>query len=223
MKTDILKLTLVGLLSLFALACGAPAGDAVDEDPALGEDFDQYEGDNIEEENVDEEELAVDEEDLGAEGPFCGDGFVDDGEACDDGNDVDGDGCSSACEVEAFEGETEGDIVIDLIIDDLGSNEEPLATGCTGTIAVSVTDGILFGDGSCVLPNNFLDYTVSGQVDEDGVVDGDIVITLNNRPHAVPLTGALEDGVMSLDFGGVTLITSRIRGVWDGTIVADFD
>jgi cysteine-rich repeat protein len=223
MKTDILKLTLVGLLSLFALACGAPAGDAVDEDPALGEDFEEHDGDNIEDENVDEEDLGVEEEDLGVEGPFCGDGFVDDDEACDDGNDLDGDGCSSACEVETFEGETEGDIVLDLIIDDLGSNEEPLATGCTGTIAVSVTDDILFGDGSCALPNNFLDYTVSGQVDEDGVVDGDIVITLNNRPHALSLTGALEDGVMSLGFDGVTLITSRIRGVWDGTIVADFD
>jgi len=216
MKTDILKLTLVGLLSLFALACGAPAGDAVDEDPALGEDFEEHDGDNIEDENVDEEDLGVD-------GPFCGDGFVDDDEACDDGNDLDGDGCSSACEAEAFEGETEGDIVIELIIDDLGSNEEPLATSCTGTISISVSDGLLFGDGSCALPNNFLDYTVSGQVDEDGVVDGDIVITLNNRPHALSLTGALEDGVVSLDFDGVTLITSRIRGVWDGTVVADFD
>lgn len=231
MNKDILKLILVGLLSLFVVACGAPAGDAIDEDPALGENFDEQENGNIEEEEVDEEEDVNEdeeeeideEEDPGIEGPFCGDGFVDDDEECDDGNDVDGDGCSSACEVEAFEGETDGEIVIDLIIDDLGSNEEPLATDCVGTIALSVADGILFGEGRCFLPSNVLDYTVSGQVDEDGVIDGDIVITLNNGPNALPLTGVLEDGVMSLEFDGFTLLTTRIRGVWDGTILADFD
>ncbi|MEZ4475671.1 MAG: hypothetical protein R3F60_33705 [bacterium] len=34
------------------------------------------------------------------QGPFCGDGNVDEGEECDDGNQVNGDGCSDQCTVE---------------------------------------------------------------------------------------------------------------------------
>jgi len=36
----------------------------------------------------------------GAPAPYCGDGYVDDGEQCDDGNDREGDGCDAECFVE---------------------------------------------------------------------------------------------------------------------------
>ncbi|CAN5375974.1 hypothetical protein BH11MYX1_BH11MYX1_02460 [soil metagenome] len=39
---------------------------------------------------------------------FCGDGYVDQGEACDDGNNASGDGCSAACLVETGGGRVTG-------------------------------------------------------------------------------------------------------------------
>ncbi|MGB5701359.1 MAG: hypothetical protein WBM48_00960 [Polyangiales bacterium] len=230
MKKNILNTILIGLLAILAMACGASGADPLEGDPGFTDELGEEEGVNDDDQNDDEQDDLVendddvdDEEELVLDEPFCGDGLVDDGEACDDGNGEDGDGCSSICEVEAFAGDTVGEIVIDLIVDDLNSNEAPLEVGCTGDVAVSVSEGVLAGDGRCALPNNFLDYTVDAAVDEDGAVEGDITIVLNNRPNVLAISGTLEDGALSLEFDGVTLLVGSIRGVWDGTIVADFD
>jgi MYXO-CTERM domain-containing protein len=45
---------------------------------------------------------------VGAAGPACGDGNLDDGEECDDGNHTDGDGCSAACADETGAGGGDG-------------------------------------------------------------------------------------------------------------------
>jgi hypothetical protein len=37
------------------------------------------------------------------------------------------------------------------------------------------------------------------------------------------IEGTLDDGVLSLEFDGVTLVTQNIRAVWDGAIEADFN
>lgn len=228
MKKNILNTILIGLLAIVATACGAPGADPFGGDPGFTDELGEEEGNNGNEQNEDEEDNqnedgVNDEEEPGLDGPFCGDGFVDDGEECDDGNGEEGDGCSSVCEVEAFVGETDGEIFIKLILDDLNSNEAPLETDCTGDIAVSVDEGALLGDGRCALPANFLDYTVDAVVDEDGAVEGEITIVLNNRPNLLSISGTLDEGVLSLEFDGVTIIIGSIRGVWDGTVVADFD
>jgi cysteine-rich repeat protein len=226
MKKNILTTILIGFLATLAMACGAPGADS----PGFSEELGDDEGIIGDEQNVDEQDeeaenddVVDEEEEPGLEGPFCGDGFVDDGEECDDGNREDNDGCSSVCEVEEFAGEAEGEILIDLVIDDLNSNEAPLEADCTGAIALSVADGALAGEGRCALPANFLDYTIDAEVDEDGAVEGDITIVLNNRPNVLRISGTLESAVLSLEFDGVTILVGSIRGVWDGTIVADFD
>ncbi len=45
---------------------------------------------------------------VGAAGPTCGNGVVENGEQCDDGNTVDGDGCSSTCQDETGSGNPMG-------------------------------------------------------------------------------------------------------------------
>ncbi len=240
MSKNILNAILIGLLSIVMVACGAAGADPVEGEPGFEEDlgaedggtgehddegnFDDEEEIDDDEENVDDNEEIVDDEvEPGIDGPFCGDGFVDHDEACDDGNDADGDGCSSLCEVEPFAGEAGGDIAIDLIVDDLNSNAAPLEASCADVIALTVNEDVLVGEGRCFLPANFLDYTVDATVDESGEVTGDITIVLNNRPNVLPLTGTLQDGTLALAFDGVTILVGSIRGVWDGTITADFD
>ena len=111
MRKTILDVILIGLLSVFAVACGDTGGDQFGEEPGFEQDLNEDPEGNVGQDEADagEENQDDEEEDPGFDGPFCGDAFVDGDEECDDGNDQDGDGCSSACEVEAFEGETEGD------------------------------------------------------------------------------------------------------------------
>jgi cysteine-rich repeat protein len=233
MKKTILNAILIGLLSIFTVACGGAAGGGdFEEDPGFDQEFGEQEGNDVgdeqledvdEDDFVEEDEDEVDDEDEEPVEPFCGDGFVDDGEACDDGNEEDGDGCSSTCEEEVFEAETDGEIAIHIAVDDLGSNTAPATAECEDTIALTITDDVLVGDGSCSLTANFLEYSMLANVDGEGAVEGEIIVTLNGTPHALVLTGTLENGLLSLQFNDVTLITTRLRAIWDGTIVAEFD
>ena len=157
---------------------------------------------------------------------FCGDGFVDPEEQCDDGNEEDGDGCSSLCEDEVIEPvETEGEFSTLITIDDLNSTEAPLSDTCSGAIELLLDDGEITGQGSCALDNNnnFLGYEIDAVVDETGALEGEVEIVLNTRSHFVQIEGTLQDGFLSLDFDGVTLVTGAIRAIWDGTIEADFN
>ncbi len=231
------------LVSSLAIACGDGGAKFVDDDLGF-EDATDAQGngkneneelaqdrqeDAVEEENGDVQEVEESEleepelEEPELEEPFCGDGFIDADEGCDDGNDTDGDGCSSSCEIEPYEAEGEGSISIGLILDDLGSNDAPLETGCAGTVALLLQDGLLRGDGRCFLPANFLDYLIDADIDEAGRVQGTITITLNGRLNALPLGGTLEDEVLTLDFSGVTLVGGRVRGIWNGEIDASFE
>lgn len=232
MKKTLIQFIFLSLLSLFVVACGAAGGDAGYEEPGFGDELvDEENQDVVEEDELDEEdpdgedldEEDLDEEEPEVEAPFCGDGFVDEGEACDDGNTEDGDGCSSVCEEEAFAGATDGDIAIDVIIDDLNSNAPPAQADCADLIDLETEDGELFGEGTCSLPANFLTYTLDAVIDSDGVVSGEIDIVLNNRSNVVPVTGTFTDGVLELGFEGVTPIVGSIRGIWNGTIDASFD
>ena len=225
MRKTIIDVILIGLLSVFAVACGDTGGDQFGEEPGFEQELNEDQdgnGDQGEAGDQEEDDGDVDD-DPGIDGPFCGDGFIDGDEECDDGNDQDGDGCSSACEVEAFEGEAEGDVEIEMILDDLATNEAPLVSDCVGTIALKISEGALDGEGLCFLPANVLEYEVFADIDEDGAVEGDIIITLNNRPHAMDVSGSFEDGSLFLEFQSVTLVTARIRALWEGTITADFD
>jgi len=221
MKKDILNAILIGLLSIGIVACGDPGTDPAEQDPGFDQELDQEDGDNVGDEIIDEQEPEVDEEEL--EEPFCGDGFVDADEACDDGNTDDGDGCSSECQDEAFAGTTEGDIQIHLIVDDLNSNEAPGEADCVDVIDLEVSEGVLTGEGTCALPANFLTYSLDAEVDEAGLVSGEIEIVLNNRPNVLVVSGTLVDGTLTLGFDGVTILVGSIRGVWNGTIQADFE
>ena len=157
---------------------------------------------------------------------FCGDGFVDPEEQCDDGNEEDGDGCSSLCEDEVIEPvETEGEFSTLITIDDLNSTEAPLSDTCSDAIELVLDDGEITGQGSCALDNNnnFLSYEIDAVVDETGALEGEVEIVLNTRSHFVQIEGTLQNGFLSLDFDGVTLVTGAIRAIWDGTIEADFN
>lgn len=228
MKKSVIQSILISLLSFVVVACGAASGDPYGEDPGFEEEvIDEENQGVIDEEDVEEEdaedELIDEEDEPGLDGPFCGDGFVDDGEACDDGNFEDGDGCSSECEEEAFVGATEGDIAIDVMIDDLASNSPPAAAACADVIALEVDAGVLVGEGVCSLPANFLTYTLDATIDADGVVSGEIDIVLNNRSNVVPVSGTFTDGVLQVTFDGVTAIVGNLRGIWSGSIDASFD
>ncbi len=229
MKEHTLISILIGLLSIGAVACGDPAADPAEQDPAFDQELGQDDGDIVDDEIVDEEVVddqddEVDEDDENElEGPFCGDGFIDANEACDDGNTDDGDGCSSVCEEESFFGTTEGNIQIHLVVNDLNSNEAPAQADCADVIALEVSEGVLTGEGTCALPANFLSYSLDAEVDETGLVSGEIEIVLNNRPNVVVVSGTLVDGALALGFDGVTILVGSIRGVWNGTVQADFD
>jgi len=215
----------LSLLTLLAVACG-DAGDAqFDEDPGFGEELVGEEGDNNGDANLEDgdgNEQNPDDEEV-VDGPACGDGVLDADEQCDDGNFEDADGCSSACELEAIE--VEGQISIDLIIDDLNSNEQPLEDSCSGAIELKIDNGQVTGKGRCFLDANanFLDYVLDADVDANGVVTGEIDVILNGKSHILSIEGLLEDGVLSLQFDGVTLVIQNIRALWNGDVDADLN
>ena len=156
--------------------------------------------------------------------PFCGDGFVDADEQCDDGNEEDGDGCSSVCEEEVIGPiETEGQIAIHIAIDDLNSNEAPLEDDCPGTISLLIDNGEITGEGTCSLVQNanFLSYALDAEVDSDGALEGEVEITLNGKAHFVLIEGSFNDGVLAVEFNGVTLVVGAIRAIWSGEIDAN--
>ena len=126
-------------------------------------------------------------------------------------------------EPEVFE--TEGQISVDVIIDSLVSNEPPIEDSCSGTIALEIDNGAVVGEGRCFLDTNanFLDYVLDAEVDESGAVSGEVDVILNGRSNVLDIEGTLDDGVLSVEFDGVTLVTQNIRAVWDGAIEADFN
>ncbi len=203
------------LISMLAVACG----DAGNEDPGF-----KGEGGTA---GVEGGEAGQ-----GGEGgepdpdlvPFCGDGFLDTDEQCDDGNEEDGDGCSSDCEEEVVGPiETEGQIAIHIVIDDLNSNEAPLEDDCPGTIALVIDDGEITGEGTCSLVEtaNFLSYTLDADVDANGALEGEVEIVLNAKSHFLVIEGSFNDGVLAVEFDGVTLVVGAIRAIWTGEIDAD--
>lgn len=223
-----LKTIALGMLALFAVACGDPGNGQLEEDPGFVEDGDFVDGEGqneVDDPNQVDEGNDLNQNDQGVEDPVCGDGFVDEGEQCDDGNVDDGDGCSSVCENEIVD--ILGQITVDLTVDDLNSNEAPLSDTCVGSIeiTVDVAEGSIFGDGRCSLDefNNFMDYELDATIVETGVVEGDVTVIFNGQAHLLPATGFLDKDLLTLDFDGVTLLTSRIRGIWDGHIEAARD
>ena len=226
MTKNTLKAILISLLSMFAIACGNPGYDPAGADPGFGENVDAEEGD-IDGEVQDEEEgedLVDDENDDGvdeeepdtSEDPICGDGVVDDSELCDDGNEEDGDGCTSTCLLEV-----DAQISIDIVVDDLNSNQAPTTDTCSNAIVLVVADASIAGEGRCTLDNNpnFLDYVLDAEMDESGVATGEIEIILNGGSHFIAVEGTLDDGALSLQFFGVTLVTQNIRAIWNGDII----
>jgi cysteine-rich repeat protein len=217
------KALLISLLSMFAIACGNPGYDPEARDPGLEQNVGAEEGDVDGEEAdegedfVDEEnEDGVDEEEPDTFGdPICGDGVVHETELCDDGNESDGDGCTSTCLLEV-----DAQISIDITVDDLNSTAAPLSDTCSNAILL-VWDGTsVVGEGSCTLDNNanFLDYVLDAEVDESGAATGEIEIILNRGSHFVEVEGTLDDGALSLQFFGVTLVTNSIRAIWNGDV-----
>ncbi len=228
-KAEMTKLTLkticLGMLALFAIACGDAGDGQLGEDPGFVEDGDFVDGEDQndleDEDNLDGEDDQNGDEEV-VEGPLCGDGFVDDGEQCDDGNAEDGDGCSSACENEVVD--ILGQLAIDITVDDLESNEAPLSDRCAGAIEITldIAEGSITGDGRCSLDNfnNFMDYELDATIVETGVVEGDVTVVFNGQPHVLPATGFIDKDLLTLEFEGVTMLTGRLRGIWAGEIEA---
>jgi cysteine-rich repeat protein len=232
-ENRLITLALV-LISMLAVACGDAGGNPGFDDPGLGEDGGNggVDGDDGGTGGVGGDDGG--EGGQGGEGgepdpepvPFCGDGLIDEDEQCDDGNEEDGDGCSSACEEEVVEPiETEGDIAIHIVIDNLNSPEAPAEDDCPGSIALVIDAREITGDGVCSLVENAnsLSYSLDADVDADGVVDGVLEITLNGTPHLVPVEGSFVDGMLAVEFLTATLVTANIRAVWSGEINADLD
>ena len=221
MTRNTLNAICLSLLSTLAIACGDAGGAPVEGDGDLGGVLAGEEGGNDGDENVGEEENAVD-------------GNIEDGENAEDGNveegedddELDGEGENADDEEEEPEVfEAEGQISVDVIIDSLISNEPPVEDSCSGTIALEIDNGAVVGEGRCFLDTNenFLDYVLDAEVDESGAVSGEVDVILNGRSHVLVIEGTLDDGVLSLEFDGVTLVAQNIRAVWDGAIEADFN
>ncbi len=233
MNWNMLRTTSLTLLAALMLACGGANGDALEGEPGFVDDGgaggDQGTGGT----GGARDDVAAggaggepDEgEPIEPELPFCGDGFVDEDEECDDGNTEDGDGCSSVCEEEPVVELATGEVSIHLILDDLSSNAPPSEDDCEGAIELSLEEGLLEGDGRCsfVTFSNFMDYSVDAVVDEAGNVEGEVEVVLNGRTHVFALAGTLEDDSLELAFDGVDIVIGNIRGIWAGTILADFD
>lgn len=225
MTKTTLNTILISLLSMFAIACGNPGYEQPGADPGFGENVDAEEGDiggEVGEQEADEGDHLVDDQDVDEEepdtfgDPICGDGVVDDSELCDDGNEEDGDGCTSACLLEV-----DAQISIDIAVDDLNSTAAPTTDTCSNAIFLVADGTSIVGEGRCTLDNNpnFLDYVLDAEVDESGVVTGEIEIILNGRSHFIDVEGTLDDRALSLQFFGVTLVTQNIRAIWNGDII----
>lgn len=233
MTTLDLKTFIYGLVAIFAIGCGDANVDDVEAEAEFGEDAaaqrdEQHEdealNDDQEDDAKEDEEPPVDEEDEEPlPEPFCGDGFVDEGENCDDGNDVDGDGCSAHCEVEPEVLETAGQIDLLVTVDDVSSNTEPAQASCSDPLSMVLEDGTLSFEGVCILPANVVEVVGSGVVADDGTVEGEINFVLNNRDNVVEFEGVFINEVLDIDFFDVTPIVGSLRGIWQGTIDADFD
>ena len=198
MTRNTLNAICLTFLSILAIACGDAGGAPVEGDGDLGGVLVGDEAGNDGDVNVGEEE----EDELDGEG-----------ENADDEEE----------EPEVFE--TEGQSSVDVIIDSLVSNEPPIEDSCSGTIALEIDNGAIVGEGRCFLDTNanFLDYVLDAEVDESGAVSGEVDVILNGRSNVLVIEGTLDDGVLSLEFDGVTLVTQNIRAVWDGAIEADFN
>lgn len=223
-----LRTLIYGLATTLAIGCGDANVADHEEDPNFGEETadqldDQHEEDTLNDDEEDEELPVEEEDEEPLPEPFCGDGVVDEGEGCDDGNDVDGDSCSSLCEVEPEVLETQGQIDLLLTVDDLNSNAAPAEASCSDALAVLIEDGALTFEGTCFLPANFIDVIGSGVVAEDGTIEGEIVFVLNNRDNVISFEGTFVDQVLEIDFLEVTPIVGSIRGIWDGTVDANFE
>ena len=221
MTRNTLNAICLSLLSVLAIACGDAGGAPVEGDGDLGGVLAGEEGGNGGDVNVGEDENTVD-------------GNIEDGENDEDGNveegeeddELDGEGENADDEEEEPEVfETEGQISVDVIIDSLISNEPPLEDSCSGTIALEIDNGAIVGEGRCFLDTNanFLDYVLDAEVDESGAVSGEVDVILNGRSNVLDIEGTLDDGLLSLEFDGVTLVTQNIRAVWNGAIDADFN
>jgi len=230
MNTSILRTILISLVTLWAAACGDAGDQPFEDDAGFVEEeggFGDEEGNDAgqdDDENEPVEEGEDDEGEVEEEDPIatCGDGFVDDAEQCDDGNVVDGDGCSSTCEHQVVQ--MLGQIEIDLTVDDLESNEEPLSDRCSGPIEIELDleEGTIVGDGDCALDgfNNFLTYHLDANFVGVGVIEGTLDVVLNGQVHRLNAAGFIDKDLITLEFDGVTLLTARIRGVWSGEIEA---
>jgi hypothetical protein len=198
MTRNTLNAICLTFLSILAIACGDAGGAPVEEDGDRGGVLVGDEAGNDGDVNVGEEE----DDELDGEG-----------ENADDEEE----------EPEVFE--TEGQISVDVIIDSLVSNEPPIEDSCSGTIALEIDNGAIVGEGRCFLDTNanFLDYVLDAEVDESGAVSGEVDVILNGRSNVLDIEGTLDDGVLSVEFDGVTLVTQNIRAVWDGAIDADFN
>jgi cysteine-rich repeat protein len=233
MTKNTLSSILIGLLSVLAVACGDAGNAAFDEELSPGDvlagneeevELDPDLGVNEGEADPGAEEVAEpeNEEDppIVVGEPACGDGLVDPIERCDDGNIEDGDGCSSACELEV-----QGQISIDVTLDDLTSNEEPLSDTCADRIDLLIGVDAIAGSGTCSFEdyNNFLRYSVDLDLGLDGAVEGEIEIILNGVSHVVDVKGTFEDDAFFFEFAGVTPINQSIRAIWQGKQKAELD
>jgi hypothetical protein len=209
MTRNTLNALCLSLLSLLAIACGDAGGAPVEEDTDLGGVLAGEEGGNDDDANIEEGDNDID-------------GNIE--EDADDEQDVDGENADDE-EEQPSVFEAEGELSVDVVIDSLISNEAPLEDSCSGAIELEINSGAVVGEGRCLLDTNanFLDYVLDADIDDSGVVSGEIDVILNGRSNVLDIEGSFDDGVLSLEFDGVTLVTQNIRAVWNGAIDADFN
>lgn len=126
----------------------------------------------------------------------------------------------------AANGDYEGidTFALNLILDDLSSSEPPTEADCFGDIDIFVDDGIdpeIEGDGTCLLPANFMTYTLEGEIIDDESWEGEIVVVLNGTPHEFDVEGELDVDEIRGAFSGVNIVVGNIRGIWDGEFSAE--
>lgn len=107
---------------------------------------------------------------------FCGDDFVQEGEACDDGNTIDGDGCSEMCEVEFC-----GDGVVNNEDEECDDGNTDEGDGCSALCVTEFCgDGIINNSESCYYGDN--DFCAEDCEDIVYILDCPIFFIVNQDP-----------------------------------------
>lgn len=107
---------------------------------------------------------------------------------------------------------------------ELGSNTPPAEADCVGDIEVVVDENaadVIVGEGRCLTPANFSDYTLVGDFIDDTDFEGVITLVFSGVTHVLDFEGSIENDMLSATFAGRTPQVGNLVIDWDGEFDAE--